>query len=290
VKPERTDLSRLTRPRLFLSIVLFSFVNPYTLFLLNPRETLFILTNAIVLSLWLWVGWERIKRSEHRPRIPEILLGLGILTVSIASIIREGSSFGLLDMLLTFLGLSLVFYGVRGLKMLSFPILFFVAMIIVSQAESASFIVRDLEYFLMSGWADSLLGSLGVDVDILRDSVRMTIDDVTYLFRLNDPLRGLRGIVAYGSLSLAAILALKATQKKKVMLASIALIGTFFFTLLRLALTLLGISTIGIETGLAISDYFGLLIMTGWFLAFKFLALRPPARPNNSAAANTSIV
>jgi len=260
----------------FVVLLLSLYVNPFTLLIVtNPGGRIFVIFNTMVLVIWLWVGWERIKNSKHRGRISEIFIGTTLVILAFAANLPSlrNSSFGIIDMFLVFVGLVFVFYGIKGIKALNIPILFFIMMITVTQIELAFDTARDFEYVLLGTWGGSLGPFFGIDVDTFAATARITVGDTAYFAQLDGPLRGIRGIVAYGSLAAVMLVAPEAPRRRKVLLAFIAVAGTYLFTIARLGLVLFAIVAIGIDGGLGIQDYLGYLVLTGWILAFRFIAL-----------------
>ena len=271
-----TSLKSLTRSHLFVAILLSLYINPFTLLIgTTPETRIFLIFNTLLLIIWLWVGWGRIKSSKHRGRIPEIFIGSTLVIVAFAANLPSlrDSSFGITDMFLVFIGLMFVFYGIKGLKTLNIPTLFFIIMISATQLELAFDAIRNFEYILLGTWGSSLGPLLGIEVDVFADIARVTVGDMAYFAQLDGPLRGIRGIVAYGSLAAVMLVAPKAPRGRKILLAFLVVAGTYLFTIARLGSVLLAILAIGIDGGLAIQDYLGYIVLTGWILLFRFIAL-----------------
>ena len=266
----------LNRSRAFVLLLLFTYVNPLTLLILTSSQArVFLIIHVMVLAVWLWISWTRIKTSDYKGSIPEILLGSALVVGSLGSNLpglRE-SSFGIVDMFIVFIGFTVAFYGIRGSKMLNFPILFFIVMIVAAQSELASDSVRNLEYTLMAGWADPVMSFFGMEVDVFNDVVRLATDSGTFTVQLDGPLRGIRGIVAYGAIAAGMLVSPVAPLRRKFLLALLAVGGTYLFTVVRLGLILVSIATLGIDTGLALQNYVGFVVLTGWIFAFKSFAL-----------------
>ena len=259
-----------------MALLLFLYLNPFTLLILTfPQGRVFLIINTLVLSIWLWASSERFKITQQRVRIPEILIGSTLVIAAFAlnlPTLRE-SSFGIVDMFLVFLGLTVVFYGIKGLKTLSIPLLFFISVIVVSQIEFAVDAVRNLEYTLLGPWGNTFSPLLGIETQVYEELTRVTTVDGTYFLEFDGPLRGLRGIVAYGSLGLVMLVAPSAPRARKIILALLVVAGTYLFTIVRLGVVLAGIAALGVDAGLAIQNYLGFLILSGWILIFKFFAL-----------------
>ena len=87
----------------------------------------------MTLLVWIGVKWEKITSSELRGNFLETLLGVALILGNFGRNflgLFGGGSFGLVDMLVVFAGVSIIFYGIRGFKMLSLPALYFVIMIV----------------------------------------------------------------------------------------------------------------------------------------------------------------
>ncbi len=261
---------------MFVALLLSLYINPFTLLIVTSSDArIFLIFNTMVLVIWFWVGWERIKSSKHRSRIPEIFIGTTLIIVAFAANLPSlrDSSFGIIDMFLVFIGLVFVFYGIKGMKALTIPTLFFIIMISATQLELAFDSLRNFEYVLLGTWGSSLGPFFGIEADVFANTARITVGDKVYFAQLDGPLRGIRGIIAYGSLAAVMLVAPEAPRGRKLLLATLAVAGTFLFTIARLGSVLLAIVAIGIDGGLGVQDYLGYLVLTGWILVFRFIAL-----------------
>ena len=264
----------LSRPYAFVTLLLLSYFNPITLLWLGTSWT-FIFVTATTLLIWIFVRWERLKNAESRGTLLEVLLGSALIVGNFArnflGILGEGA-FGLVDMFIVFIGVSLIFYGVKGLKMLSLPALYFVIMITAYRAEFALEEVRNLEYF-MAGLMGSFVQLFGIEATVLDNTVMLVTPYGAYVLQIDGPCTGIKGMLAYGSLATLMLVDLEGSGKRKLMVASVGLVGTFMVNLARLAVIFLTIYFAGIETGLALHTYLGYGMFLGWVLLFWAIAM-----------------
>ncbi len=221
---------------------------------------------------------------------PEIILGIVLILGNFGRNILGlfgGSSFGLFDMLVVFLGISIIFYGVRGFRMLSLPALYFVIMIVAYQAEFAIQEVRSLEYAL-AGAMGNFLGVFGIQAQVIDNIVRLSTPQGIYNLQIDGPCTGIKGMLAYGSLASLMLVDMGGSKKRKILVATIGFMGTFLVNFIRLGVIFLTIYGAGLETGLAVHTYLGYGLFLSWVMIFWSLAL-PYIRPTQIGSVSTTI-
>ncbi|MGQ9597299.1 MAG: exosortase/archaeosortase family protein [Thermoproteota archaeon] len=98
----------------------------------------------------------------------------------------------------------------------------------------------------------------------------------THNLVIDGPCTGIKGMLAYGSLAALLVFDVKAPVGRKMIAASIGLLGTLLVNILRLALIFLAVYLLGIDAGLMIHTYLGyslfiIWVLSFWTLAFKYL-------------------
>jgi len=96
---------------------------------------------------------------------------------------------------------------------------------------------------------------------------------------------GLQGILAFGMLSIMALLDLKPKISKLIPLLVVGFAGAFLINILRLIVVFLTFEFLGADAGTTMHVYFGYVIfiawvMVFWTLAFRYLAPRSAAVPS----------
>lgn len=270
----------LSRPYIFLLLIMLGFFNPVTLFWFQTSPT-FIAIVPLTLLIWFIVGWQDIVKIQKIGNRYEVLLGLGIYA---SNIVRNVFSlngrpmFGLSDMLIAFISVSIAFYGFRGLKHFTLPIAYLSILIVGYQLEFAITEIAFLQNFLAHLVA-SMLNLFTIGASANANLVTVYTQSGVHSLVIDADCTGFKGMLAYGSLAILMILDVKTTYKRKALCTTIGLIGTFLVNILRLLTIFLAVYFVGIEAGLAVHTYlsYGLFIIwvfVFWIIAFKYL-LKP---------------
>ena len=278
---------QLHRTHAYVALLLLTYFNPLTLLILGTSWT-FLLATIMTLLVWIGVKWEKITSSELRGNFLETLLGVALILGNFGRNflgLFGGGSFGLVDMLVVFAGVSIIFYGIRGFKMLSLPALYFVIMIVAYRAEFAIQEVRTLEYAL-AGLMANFLGGFGIQAQVIDNIVRLSTPHGVYNLQIDGPCTGIKGMLAYGSLASLMLVDMGGTRNRKLLVVAIGFLGTFVVNLVRLGAIFLTIYAAGLETGLAVHTFLGYGLFLSWVIIFWTIALpyiRPQIGPVSAA-------
>lgn len=283
----------ISREYQFLLFLLLAFFNPVTLFVTGTSLT-FIIVVPCTLLIWFAAKWDDIAGIGETSRLVEKLLGLGIYVVDIAynlyrrcvlGIPRTPSDvgFGLIDMLIAFVGVCIAFYGLRGFKHFKLPTAYLAVLVVGYQLENRITEVAFLQNFL-ANLITSMLNTLGISSHVVNGNtvVLTTIYGKEESAIIDAPCTGIKGMLAYGSLAVLMILDVKTTNKRKALSTAIGFIGTFLVNILRLLTIFLVIYFFGIDAGMAVHIYLGyslfiVWVFLFWTIAFKYL-LEPRER------------
>lgn len=271
----------ISRPQFFILLVLLGFFNPITLLLFQTSMT-FIVVVPFTLIIWFIARWQEITEIEEKSNYLEVLVGVGIY---VSNIVRNAFNlngrpmFGLFDMLVAFISVCIVFYGLRGLKHFVLPTAYLSILIVGYQLESAITEVALLEKFLANLMV-SVLNFFTIGASAKGNVVTVQARDGNpYIMRIDANCTGIKGMLAYGSLAILMILDVKAPLKRKALCTVIGLAGTLLVNLLRLLTIFLTCYFLGIDAALAVHTYLGyglfiIWVFLFWIIAFKYF-LKP---------------
>lgn len=272
---------KIKRHHIFIIAILVSFLNPLTLVILGTSDT-FTFVVTLTLIVWFWVKWDYFLNVKTVGRYYDILLGLIILILNfVRNFMNIGEiSFGLVDMLVTYIALSIMFFGVRGLKFVYIPALYLLILVIGYRLEFVLEEVKSLEYFL-AGLMSSFMNFIGINSVVHENIVDLNTPNSFIRLQIDGPCTGIKGMLAYGSLAILMIVDVKSSINRKGIVISAGLIGTFVVNLLRLIAIFLAMYFLGTELGTLVHAYLGytlfiVWIFIFWSFAFRFLAnVRP---------------
>jgi len=262
----------LRRDYLFLIFLFFAFINPLSILFLNtPFAFLF----SVTLTVILWIGIRR-RESIYRGNAFEIILGSSLLVGNYGRNllgILGGGQIGIFDIFLIFLGSYIIFYGVRGLRAGTGPLIYFGLIYVAYQAEFAFPVLVQLEYAMLNQIAPSL-SLIGMKAEVFGDFIRLTTQVETYFLQIGGPFAGIKGFLSYAPLSVLMVLDLKTSRMNKTLLVSFGIVSTFLISLARIWLIFFIILVIGIDLGLATRTFFAFGLYLAWVILFKAVIVR----------------
>jgi exosortase/archaeosortase family protein len=279
----------ISRQYQFLFFLLLAFFNPVTLLVAGTSLT-FIVVVPCTLLVWFAAKWDDITGISETSRLQEKLLGLGIYLLDIAynlyrryilGIPKTPSDvgFGLIDMLITFVGVCIAFYGLTGFKHFKLPTAYLVVLIVGYQLESSITEITFLQNYL-ANLITSMLNTLGIATSVNGNLV--TIESAGQPLAIDANCTGVKGMLAYGSLAVLMILDVKTTNKRKALSTAIGFIGTFLVNILRLLTIFLAVYFFGIDVGMAVHIYLGYSLFIVWVLLFWIIAFKYLLKPRES--------
>jgi len=232
----------------------------------------FTFTVGLVLFAWFATKWNSLKRLDRISARWEIALGFVIVIGNFVRNFLTGSVFGLVDMLITFAGLAIAFYGLKSLRFFWVPSAYLGILILGYQAESALPEVKTLEDWLAYLMANTMQ-TLGIRTTVSQNIV--TLYGPTPLFlQIDGPCTGIKGILAFGMLASMAVLDVKSRVSRVVPILAIGFLGAFAINILRLFGIFLAFAYLGPDLGIATHVYLGYALFIAWVLVFWSFALR----------------
>jgi len=275
----------LSRPYLFLLLMMLAFFNPVTLFWFQTSLTFTVIV-PITLLIWFITEWQHIVKIEKTGNRLEVLLGLGIYAINILRNVFSHNGrpmFGLFDMLIAFISVCIAFYGFRGLKHFTLPTAYLTILIVGYQLEFAITQIAFLQNFLAHLMA-SMLNFFTIRASANSNLVTLYTKEGVHSLVINADCTGFKGMLAYGSLAILMILDVKTTYKRKMLCTVIGLIGTFLVNILRLFTIFLAVYFVRIEAGIAVHTYLGYTLFIAWVFVFWTIAFKYLLKPRKKTA------
>ena len=236
---------------------------------------------SIVLFAWFIIKWDAVKKISRKSSKLDTALGVVLIGADYAFNAVRGSTIGLLDLIVVFIGTIIMFYGLRSLKLFWVPMAYGVILLIGYQIE-----IYTPNYVALQDWLAGVMASavsaLGIGASASGEIVSMTMPNGTpLLLDVAGSCTGVQGILAFGLLSTMTLLDFKPKMSRLVPLFAIGFVGAFLINILRLLVVFLTFEFLGADAGTTMHVYFGYLIFVAWVLAFWSLAFNylAPPRP-----------
>ncbi len=276
-------IKRFTRHHYFLAALAAAFFAPLVLDLGTSRT--FIVVIPATLMVWFAIESKSFMSISSRSVLPEQVIGLVVLLGNFArNILFPGTfgGFGVFDMLVSFLSLVVVFFGVRAIRF-SFllPSLYLVVIVVGYQYE----ILTNQLQFLQNSLAILIVGALnliGIQAivlpnpgDIIMVYGRPGVPDPNpFLLWIEKSCTGVKGMFAYGSLAILLVIGRAGTRSSKIAIAIVGLAGTFLVNVGRLLAIFIAGYWWGVDAALRFHTYVGYGFFIAWVLVFWRLGLR----------------
>jgi len=278
----------LTRPNAFLLAIAAGFLLPIAIPNVGLDYQYFFIT-AIVLFAWFIIKWESVKRISRIGTKPEIAVGLAIIGADYAFNAIRGSTVGIVDLIVVFIGTIVIFYGLRSLRLFWVPMAYGVILLLGYQIE-----IYTPNYIALQDWLAGVMASavsaMGITAVASGHVVSMNTSGGTpLLLDVAGSCTGLQGILAFGLLSTMTLLDFKPKLSKVVPLFAIGFAGAFLINILRLLVVFLTFEFFGFDAGTTMHVYFGYLIFVAWVLIFWSLAFNYLAPPKPGLAQRVSM-
>jgi exosortase len=192
----------------------------------------------------------------------------------------RGSSVGIIDLLVIFLGAVVFTYGVRSFRLFWVPATYGIVLLLGYQIE-----IYAPNYVVLQNWLAGVMASavsaMGIPATASGHIVSMNMSNgMPVQLDVNGECTGLQGILAFGLLSTMALLDVKPKISRLVPLLAIGFAGAFLINIVRLIVVFLTFEFLGVDAGNTMHVYFGYLIFIAWVMVFWTLAFRylAPAR------------
>ena len=269
---------RLSRASAFIAAFVLAVSVPVVL---RYEESSVFFTVAVLATVivWLSMKWPALKALSGGVTGLDVLAGVGILGANYARNLLLLGGFGIADMLISFVGAAVAFYGLRALRFFLLPAVYILILVVGYQLEVAFAEVRGLETWL-AGLMGGMMQSLGVPTEVTGNIVAI-YGSSALLLQVSGQCTGIKGMLAFGSLSTMTVLDVKTRLRRILLVVGVGTAGIFLINLARLAIIFLSAHYIGLDLALAIHSYLGFLLFIGWVLAFWSLAFKHllPAAP-----------
>ncbi len=280
--PAATGLARLrvSRPEAFLVAIAATFLAPAAI----PREGIdypYFFIMSITLFAWFIMKWDSVKGLRVRGRPWEVLFGSAIIVADYAENAYFQSNFGLIDMLVVFSALAVIFFGIKSFKLFWVPAAYGLVLLLGYQIEN-----NVPNYVVLQDWMASLMVSamhaLGIAASASGHVVALNTGANTQLLNVESDCTGIQGVLAFGMLSTMALLDTKPKASRLAVLLTVGFVGVFLINILRLLLVFLTFEFLGADLGTTVHLYagYGLFIawiLVFWSLAFKYMGPSAPA-------------
>jgi exosortase/archaeosortase family protein len=245
--------------------------------------TFVVLTTLLV---WFSLKWDSLKALQSKTSYVEIGVGIAIVAGNFLRNLVGRQGFGLVDMLVTFVGLALAFYGTRAFRFFLLPSAYILILIVGYRLENTVQDLSGLEAW-QAGIMVSLMSSLGIGASLSGNTVALNGASTIFL-QIQGPCTGIKGVLAFGTLASMAVLDLKASRTKIALVLALGFIGTFLVNILRLGTIFLETYYLGVDTGLKMHTYLGYALFIVWVLifwsaAFRFLIPKSDRRRNQES-------
>jgi exosortase len=264
---------KISRPNLLLLSTAVGYLFPLVIPGVGlDYQYLFIM--VIVLFAWFLFKWNAVKAISTRSGRDEMILGILVVgTVYLFNAMR-GSSVGILDLLVIFLGAVVFTYGVRSFKLFWVPATYGIILLLGYQIEAYA-----PNYVVLQNWLAGVLAwavsSMSIPATASGHVVSMNLSNGTpVLLDVASECTGLQGILAFGMLSTMALLDVKPKMSRVLPIFAAGFLGAFLINIVRLLVVFLTFEFLGVEAGIAMHVYFGYLIFIAWVMVFWVFAFR----------------
>jgi len=243
-------------------------------------DTEFWIITAFVLLAWFVFRWDAVRGISRRGGRVEVLLGASFIIADYAFNWFRGSSVGIVDLLIIFVGTIIAFYGYRSLRVFWVPATYGVILLLGYQVVNLAPSLGALQDWLARVMA-SVLNALGINSTVSGEVVSMsTPSGSPILLDVGGPCTGVQGIIAFGMLSTMALLDLKPTMARLIPIFALGFAGAFLINIARLLLMFLTYEFASLDVAITLHIYVGYIVFIAWVVAFWAIAFRylVPAR------------
>jgi exosortase/archaeosortase family protein len=237
-------------------------------------DTEFWIITAFVLLAWFVFRWDAVKAITRRGRKTEVFLGASLIISDYAFNWFRGSSVGIVDLLIIFVGTIVAFYGYRSLRLFWVPATYGIVLLLGYQVVNLAPSLGALQDWL-AGVMASVLNALGISSTVNGEIVSMsTSNGAPILLDVGGPCTGVQGIIAFGMLSTMALLDLKPTMARLIPVFALGFAGAFLINIVRLLLMFLTYEFASLYVAITLHIYVGYIVFIAWVVAFWAIAFR----------------
>ena len=250
-------------------------------------DTEFWIITVFVLLAWFVFRWEAVKGIHQRGGRAELVLGISLVAADYAFNWIRGSSVGIVDLLVVFVGIVVAFYGYESLKVFWVPATYGVVLLLGYQVVNLVPNLVALQDWL-AGLMATVLSALGINSAVSGEFVSMsTSRGAPILLDVGGPCTGVQGIIAFGMLSTMALLDLKPSKSRLIPIFALGFIGAFLINIVRLLLMFLTYEFTSLDVADTLHIYVGYLVFITWVVVFWGIAFRylvPRNGPDQSSS------
>jgi exosortase/archaeosortase family protein len=246
-------------------------------------DTEFWIITVFVLLAWFVFRWDAVRAISRRGGRAEVLLGASLIAADYAFNWIRGSSVGIVDLLIIFVGTIIAFYGYRSLKLFWVPATYGIILLLGYQVVNLDPSLGALQDWL-AGVMASVLNALGISSTVNGEVVSMSSSNGSpILLDVGGPCTGIQGIIAFGMLSTMALLDLKPTMSRLVPIFALGFVGAFLINIVRLLLMFLTYEFTSLDVAITMHIYVGYIVFIAWVVAFWAIAFRYLVPPRQAA-------
>lgn len=279
--PYRRGLAvKISRAYAFILAIVAAFVAPVAI----PRVGIdypYFFIMGIVLMAWFTIKWASVKAITRKGSSLEIILGLGIIAADYAENAISHSTLGLIDMLIIFSAMVVVFYGIKSFKLFWVPATYGIVLLLGYQLENAI-----PNYVALQDWMAGVMASsmrlIGVSASVSGHLVTLNSGASTLLLNVESDCTGIQGVLAFGMLSTMALLDVKPKLSRLIPVFIVGFAGVFLINIVRLLAVFVTFEYIGVAAGTTVHLVVGYTLFIAWvfvFWAFAFKYLTPRSAP-----------
>jgi exosortase/archaeosortase family protein len=241
----------------------------------------------LLLMCWFTFRWDRVKALAGRGSRPEMALGLIVIVADYAQNAWRASQVGMADLLVIFLAVAIVFFGLRSLRLFWVPAAYGALFLLGYRIEAHIPNYAALQDWLAGVMAWMLKGP-GISSTASGDNVTMILPNGQPIsLEITGECTGLQGIILFGLLSTLVLLFGKLRILRTIAIGAIGFAGAFLINIVRLLVIFLTFEYLGVDAGTYVHVYFGYSVFFAWVMTFWLLAQKYGVAPEGPTAAHT---
>ncbi len=278
--PQQVEARFLAKhyPEAFVGALLVALLLPLAIPTVTENFT-WIFVVVITFGAWLIFKWDALSRLKNRSNITEVAIGAGIVAALLAYNYALHKEFGLINMIITVGAVMIAFYGFRSARFFLIPLAYLGILVAGYQIESSLPQLTGLEVW-EAGLMANFMNTLGISASVSGNIVTLANSGGFLALEVAAACTGIKGIMAFGTLSSMAVLDIKISAKRLVLVLAVGFVGVFLMDLVRLASIFLTFYYLGIAAGETMHIYLGYSLFIAWVLiywsiSFKYLIPHP---------------
>jgi len=256
-------------------------VNPITVWWYSQTTwSLWIFVVPLTILVWFAARWTEVTRIANKSNRWEIVLGLALFFGNITRNMIVAPGYGLFDMLVSFVSVSIGVYGLTALRNFTLPVVYLSVMIVGYQIESSITQVVALEDFL-SEFITFTLNLLTISATRIGNVVTLYgTQGKLYSLMIDAGCTGFKGMLAYGSLAILMVLDVKGPRNRKLLAVAVGVVGTFLINMLRLLIIFLSCYFFGIDVSMVVHAHLGYTVFLVWMFIYWWFCFRYILKPS----------